>query len=576
MEELADAIEDAQYVNAIATQDDGPRPVLRWEKPTEVELEAWEKAIWSRYTASTSTASTCLTNNSTESDSHNNNNNNNNDPAAAAASFSSPAVPFSLEWTCQQQIGYFLFSQYVKQVHGDYPRMNFSEDVCRFLRLPANSQAARFLLAVQMTRHYLGLDQARVVVEQRNSSSKPMSITITSSSSSTAAGGSNGCCECEQPDESTKNKNAAIGEQPAAAASTSNDVVDASKESCTNSARAAPVYYSWPMPPRSEINEYSLARPIRWPAKYQVDSGASDNAPHHSGPSFDRRQSVDSLLMTRTQQANRMTVASNTAFPHVTSHPTGSSTKNSASEVSQMTRQELQAMFDLCHDYPYCSESVVGVRGPILQEIQTAIQTVAATMVKQRPQKKKEGSSSNSFSCLLRDGSSSSLHLPVVPIMPPVPERKTTTTTTTSNTGNGAAAAGSVEKESAHTPESPNDNETTTTSQTRGLRTGLSRSAVVPGSQQYPSTVHEPYLPTDMFDKAEYVVMESLRRQYWDGFVQSSYFTKMKHFLWYQDRKVQADDFFIMRVLGRGGFGLVTGTCCVVGGLCGWYESVHF
>jgi hypothetical protein len=575
MEELADAIEDAQYVNAIATQDDGPRPVLRWEKPTEVELEAWEKAIWSRYTASTSTASTCLTNNSTESDSHTNNNNN--DPAAAA-SFSSPAVPFSLEWTCQQQIGYFLFSQYVKQVHGDYPRMNFSEDVCRFVRLapPANSQAARFLLAVQMTRHYLGLDQARVVVEQRNSSSKPMSITITSSSSSTAAGGSNGCCECEQPDESTKNKNAAIGEQPAAAAaSTSNDVVDASKESCTNSAKTAPVVYSWPMPPRSEINEYSLARPIRWPAKYQVDSGASDNAPHHSGPSFDRRQSVDSLLMTRTQQANRMTVASNTAFPHVTSHPTGSSTKNSASEVSQMTRQELQAMFDLCHDYPYCSESVVGVRGPILQEIQTAIQTVAATMVKQRPQKKKEGSS-NSFSYLLRDGSSSSLHLPVVPIMPPVPERKTTTTTTTSNTGNGAAAAGSVEKESAHTPESPNDNETTTTSQTRGLRTGLSRSAVVPGSQQYPSTVHEPYLPTDMFDKAEYVVMESLRRQYWDGFVQSSYFTKMKHFLWYQDRKVQADDFFIMRVLGRGGFGLVTGTCCVVGGLCGWYESVHF
>ena len=42
MEELQDAIEDAQYVNAIATQEDGPRPVLPWEKPTEEQLQEWE------------------------------------------------------------------------------------------------------------------------------------------------------------------------------------------------------------------------------------------------------------------------------------------------------------------------------------------------------------------------------------------------------------------------------------------------------------------------------------------------------------------------------------------------------
>ena len=41
MEELQDAIEDAQYVNAIATQDDGPRPVVAWEKPTEDQLKHW-------------------------------------------------------------------------------------------------------------------------------------------------------------------------------------------------------------------------------------------------------------------------------------------------------------------------------------------------------------------------------------------------------------------------------------------------------------------------------------------------------------------------------------------------------
>ena len=43
MEELQDAIEDAQYVNAIATQDDGPKPVLPWQKPSEEQLEMWKR-----------------------------------------------------------------------------------------------------------------------------------------------------------------------------------------------------------------------------------------------------------------------------------------------------------------------------------------------------------------------------------------------------------------------------------------------------------------------------------------------------------------------------------------------------
>ena len=35
MEELQDAIEDAQYVNAISNVDDGPRPVLPWPRPPD-------------------------------------------------------------------------------------------------------------------------------------------------------------------------------------------------------------------------------------------------------------------------------------------------------------------------------------------------------------------------------------------------------------------------------------------------------------------------------------------------------------------------------------------------------------
>eukprot|EP00545_Synedropsis_sp_CCMP1620_P011316 CAMPEP_0119004162 /NCGR_PEP_ID=MMETSP1176-20130426/987_1 /TAXON_ID=265551 /ORGANISM="Synedropsis recta cf, Strain CCMP1620" /LENGTH=684 /DNA_ID=CAMNT_0006955841 /DNA_START=247 /DNA_END=2301 /DNA_ORIENTATION=+ len=66
------------------------------------------------------------------------------------------------------------------------------------------------------------------------------------------------------------------------------------------------------------------------------------------------------------------------------------------------------------------------------------------------------------------------------------------------------------------------------------------------------------YLSDDVFDIAEAIVMESLRKQYWGAFLESDQYIKLMHFLWYQDRRVSPEDFFVMRVLGRGGFGLVT------------------
>lgn len=66
-------------------------------------------------------------------------------------------------------------------------------------------------------------------------------------------------------------------------------------------------------------------------------------------------------------------------------------------------------------------------------------------------------------------------------------------------------------------------------------------------------------LPDNLFDKAEAVTMESLRREHWQAFLESEQYAKMRNFLWFQDRPVVPDDFFVMRVLGRGGFGLVTG-----------------
>lgn len=62
-----------------------------------------------------------------------------------------------------------------------------------------------------------------------------------------------------------------------------------------------------------------------------------------------------------------------------------------------------------------------------------------------------------------------------------------------------------------------------------------------------------------MFDRAEALVVESLKQEFWKQFQLSPEYKKLKNFLWYQDRPVVPEDFFVMRVLGRGGFGLVHG-----------------
>ena len=67
-------------------------------------------------------------------------------------------------------------------------------------------------------------------------------------------------------------------------------------------------------------------------------------------------------------------------------------------------------------------------------------------------------------------------------------------------------------------------------------------------------------LRDDVFDIAEALVMESIKKDYWEGFLESEEYAKLKNFMWYGDRRVEQDDFFTMRPLGRGGFGLVTGT----------------
>ena len=68
-------------------------------------------------------------------------------------------------------------------------------------------------------------------------------------------------------------------------------------------------------------------------------------------------------------------------------------------------------------------------------------------------------------------------------------------------------------------------------------------------------------LPNYLFDRIELIVLEKIRAKYWLSFTaNSTEWMKLMNYSWYKDRNIVEEDFFLMRVLGRGGFGLVTGT----------------
>jgi len=300
MEELQDAIEDAQYVNAIATQDD-IRPVLPWETPSDEQLESWKRKIIETPRADKV------------------------DP-----------VPLSFEWVVGQEIGFFLFSAFVKETKNDFIRMNFCEDICRFRRLAG--------------RH------------------------------------------------------------------------------CIRKAKS--IVRDFVMPAEKDQDSASSSRP---PAKTEIEE-------------FD--------LM------------------------------RSSSTMSVLTQSDLEAAISRGMDHPSCSETRVGLRGSMREKL---IGRVNALESHNRSRSKVD----------------------------------------------------------TQIQESPG-----------GVESARDESDEADAYLSAPG--YEP-LDHDLFAEAECVVYESLKRDYWEAFLASSYFKKLQDFLWYRDRPVVPGDFFVMRVLGRGGFGLVTG-----------------
>lgn len=122
MEELQDAIEDAQYVNAIATQEEGPRPVLSWEIPTEEQLAEWESTI---------------------------------------KRMAPPTGPdaFGIDWVLQSAIGLFLFSAFLKESCDDYLSINFVEEVIRWSKVRGKHRMERAKKIVEVYLKELPVDE---------------------------------------------------------------------------------------------------------------------------------------------------------------------------------------------------------------------------------------------------------------------------------------------------------------------------------------------------------------------------------------------------------------------------------
>lgn len=455
MEELADAIEDAQYVNAISTQDDGPKPVLAWDKPTEEQLAEWERAVIKRQAKINAQMTERITK---EKENIEKNKVSTADPTtlSAALKVDSPGVAsvlmkcdaFTLEWVCQQPIGYFLFSQFVKQKQKEYIRMNFCEEILRFRTM--RGRRNRLEKAVIITKAFLV---------------RPM---------------------------------------PSEAEEASKEI---QKKESDESLPFTAILPTVGAPRPTEINEYDLYR--GW------------------------------------------------------------------TMCSELPRQEIKAMHATNCDFPSCCESFVGIKGSVRQEIFDKIveverlfpdttQTIESR-VRENSMTQEAFNSQELKNDSKKKKRSKSVDLsPLEDSFREFQEGMHSSRRTSDAKDNGAFS--DAEFSANATPNKPYNRSQssvemrkTGTLSNSGSKDMLNAVSSKLKSKRFSGHNLNILVPVDMFDKAEIIVMESLKNDYWDSFQQSEHYLKFKNFLWYRDRKVVPDDFLTMRVLGRGGFGLVYG-----------------
>ena len=642
MEELQDAIEDAQYVNAINTQDDGPRPVLPWETPTSDEaFQNWSKTKrWD--------------------------------------------LDSFLE---QSAIAYFLFSSYIKTRHADYLRINFCEDVLRFKKMRGRSRRKQ---AQAILEHYILVkrpqsDTTRTTAATTTAAAQTTAITTTPHASSSTA--------------DVANKTATVNGEAGGKTMTNETVNTAPVESATlassasftpgpgttttidggagGAAAAAAATGTGPttasslatettkLPPRTEIDECDLERNVStrkstyvylkedssfkiycdypqcrqtligirdailedliddwrdWEEKEKRDQSASlkyqqggrrtsgggggggvsvasggsvsGGPTSGNGKTISRQQMAAYRKQKQEQQQQQLIRASGTSQGNASSSTMPSAlippTSAEMPETATTAHQDGSASTEW-QTSNLAISSHLNNPPPVPSTTQDA---AAASDIAVQPKEEANGNENEVTAPASKDTDDDKPNPetaedkdapkeqnPLVVSSPSSSRPNGNTPPATTQTASQEVqpnenhrqytASSTVSVEQASTTSGPARKPPARQFSERSCASGLSSfggdgdfieatTSMRMLTQKFFQSQKEAVYDS-LFDKAETVVMESLRRDYWDAFLQSEEFRRAKNFLWYQDRPVVPEDFYIMRVLGRGGFGLVNG-----------------
>lgn len=479
--EFWDALEDSQYLDAVASVRDGPRPICKWEVPTEEQLVEWETRVKAR--------TTCTT------DYDHDKRNDTND----GAEDSEGVEPLSLEWYVSSPIGFFFFSSFVKARH---------------LQLGASTGND----GENGTHPASSMDKDK---KDETDTAPPTDVNHqedTASHSDTTA--------------LRKRKQILADQHAFVRMNFIEDLLRFQKNAKTQETRHKQVNYGKRLlqyvrqqtPPTTATEDYQY--------NYEDDTGpsAAGGGTHHASPAMTLIRECD-LKLPRTSVASRLV----------------------ASSSEPAVAAILKLNFD--DDYNSNNNNPVGLKGPLLNEfISTMSEWIEANQSQKRTMKKRE---SDPGLTPFEELSSQLLGVEQVDTHKSAPLGLERPAAVIDNGGlNNDDQGDGANGETADIPDrlfqrGETDGDGTRDNPNEDDQTSKNHRALHPS---------ESYSIDPIIQKVEAVVYESLRRDYEAAFrANTIQYKRMRNFLWYQDRCVVYDDFYVMRVLGRGGFGLVSG-----------------
>ena len=430
--EFWDALEDSQYLDAVASIQHGPRPICKWEVPTSEQLDEWEQRVRSQ----------------SKQEAEEN----------ADKDF---VEPLSLDWYVSSPVGFFFFSCFVK---------DFSQER---LQETANSPNTENSSSIPAT-------------DSRDDSKEPT-----------------------RQESNTRERNI-----------TSTTAYDDNNEETLLADKFAYTRMNFIEEMLRFQKQIRTAKSKSKQLKY-----AQSMLKYLEIPEEDPE--TREIIMPRMTEIREASLK----IPKTTSR----------TKLGLSTQVEVETSFALSRDETYKS-NIIGLKGPLLEELVVAIQEWLDNNTRMPVSKGKS--------------------MPILPGSKLDDSDRSADEDTLHSTEERGDKHEAVQRYSSpdlalvKKPDS-NENDKTLAQSTMLLRRVMTDEAANSRNTSSASRISK---MESILLKAQAIIYESLKRDYGNVFLAgSTQYARMRDFLWYQDRRVVYEDFYIMRVLGRGGFGLVSG-----------------